>query len=137
MRVSASEPYVVEEYSACLNFPPWCKKLVTKIRNDIRTQNLVKARIVDKCCEGYTKDGNHCVPLCQDGCIYGTCISPNTCHCYGNYEGSRCDLCKYESNVKIMKPNKHFIVHLRLEWWIYMTVIHVTNRTNITTLNDY
>lgn len=62
-----------------------------------KTQNLVKTRPVENCCQGYTKNtvGDKCIPVCSEDCIHGTCIAPDTCQCETGYGGPYCDICKY------------------------------------------
>ncbi|XP_024880441.1 protein draper-like, partial [Temnothorax curvispinosus] len=55
--------------------------------------NVTKQRPVRECCKGYTETtkGDRCIPVCSEGCLYGTCIAPDVCECESGYRGSLCD----------------------------------------------
>jgi hypothetical protein len=39
-----------------------------------------------KCVDGYIMEANHCRPVCNQSCVFGTCIEPDVCECdFGEY----------------------------------------------------
>lgn len=54
-----------------------------------------------KCKQGYIIEGKQCKPVCNQGCMFGTCIEPNTCKCHFGYVGHNCSIqcdCNGHSN---------------------------------------
>jgi hypothetical protein len=54
------------------------------------------------CNKGYTLDTNNktCIPVCQGGCFYGSCVAPNTCKCHKGITGRYCHLTCGETYLK-------------------------------------
>ncbi|XP_062823192.1 multiple epidermal growth factor-like domains protein 8 [Anolis carolinensis] len=55
------------------------------------------------CKNGYTLDNatGLCRPVCEQGCVNGTCAEPNACHCHFGYVGRNCSVecqCNKHSN---------------------------------------
>lgn len=44
------------------------------------------------CAEGYLSDDDNgeCLPICTQGCVHGTCASPDDCKCDFGYVGTNC-----------------------------------------------
>ncbi|XP_067133716.1 multiple epidermal growth factor-like domains protein 8 [Centruroides vittatus] len=54
-----------------------------------------------KCKQGYVNDGKQCKPVCNQGCMFGTCVEPNKCKCHFGYVGHNCSIqcdCNGHSN---------------------------------------
>ncbi|KAL9700910.1 hypothetical protein quinque_004351 [Culex quinquefasciatus] len=52
-----------------------------------------KTELRSECCDGYAKNSRgECLPVCEGGCINGTCNAPNQCGCAEGYQlrGNRC-----------------------------------------------
>ncbi|KAK3860683.1 hypothetical protein Pcinc_033276 [Petrolisthes cinctipes] len=54
------------------------------------------------CAPGYnmTEEG-HCIPVCSQGCVYGSCVQPDNCTCNFGYVGHNCSIkcqCNGHSN---------------------------------------
>ena len=45
------------------------------------------------CASGFQGTGQECTPICEAGCVHGTCDAPNTCSCKKGWGGSACDMC--------------------------------------------
>ncbi|KAF2348657.1 Laminin EGF domain, partial [Trinorchestia longiramus] len=61
-----------------------------------------------RCAAGYNTslDGS-CVPLCEQGCLHGTCIEPNNCLCNFGYVGFNCSIkCKCNSHSDCRGPDR-------------------------------
>ncbi|XP_058808805.1 multiple epidermal growth factor-like domains protein 8 isoform X2 [Phymastichus coffea] len=68
------------------------------------------------CGEGYKTEMTHgyneygrktCVPMCTQGCVRGTCIEPNMCHCDFGYVGSNCSIqCQCNGHSDCAGPDK-------------------------------
>lgn len=55
---------------------------------------------VCECVTGYTGDGlAGCNPVCENGCLHGTCITPNNCTCDAGWQGETCSSCALGSSV--------------------------------------
>lgn len=57
---------------------------------------------------GYNEYGRKtCVPMCTQGCVRGTCIEPNVCHCDFGYVGSNCSIqCQCNGHSDCAGPDK-------------------------------
>lgn len=44
------------------------------------------------CADGYRAGEESCVPICSQGCYFGTCIHPNVCKCDFGYVGANCSI---------------------------------------------
>eukprot|EP00731_Ephydatia_muelleri_P029850 Em0021g373a len=45
-----------------------------------------------QCNDGYRMENGTCKPICNPPCQYNMpCVSPNTCHCEGRFNGTRCE----------------------------------------------
>ena len=53
---------------------------------------------VCRCHEGYTREGNVCVPMCRHKCINGFCSAPNHCECNRGYVKVTRNRCTYGCN---------------------------------------
>ena len=68
--------------------------------NEHHNCNSKSERCVDRpqgyecqCAEGYkTGFSNECIPVCEKGCIHGTCVEPNHCSCDFGYVGNNCSI---------------------------------------------
>ncbi|XP_007430507.1 multiple epidermal growth factor-like domains protein 8 [Python bivittatus] len=57
------------------------------------------------CKNGYTLDNvtGLCKPVCEQGCVNGTCVEPNACQCHFGYVGQNCSVecqCNKHSNCR-------------------------------------
>lgn len=111
VRVAENQPYQVKEYGWCFNVPPRCSKYKIKFRTVYKNQTLEKYRPVDDCCEGYKKDEKEeqCVPVCEDECVHGVCVAPNTCACNHGYGGPACDICEYTAYCPFQRDEIRFL----------------------------
>ncbi|XP_076035463.1 multiple EGF like domains 8 [Oratosquilla oratoria] len=57
-----------------------------------------------ECADGYNMtDTEQCTPICNQGCVFGTCIEPNKCKCHFGYVGKDCSIechCNGHSNCE-------------------------------------
>lgn len=59
------------------------------------------------CADGYRNLFETCSPICQQGCIYGTCIHPDVCKCDFGYVGHNCSIaCKCSGHSDCAGPNQ-------------------------------
>ncbi|TGZ51174.1 Multiple epidermal growth factor-like domains protein 10 [Temnothorax longispinosus] len=104
MKVSEKKPYTVRDIKACfiVIIPRWCTTYSLEYETVYKIQvgylirvyeNVIKQRPVKECCKGYTETtkGDRCIPVCSEGCLYGTCIASDVCKCESGYRGSLCD----------------------------------------------
>lgn len=65
-------------------------------------QVLVKEKPVEACCEGYTEttDKTHCIPVCSEDCVHGTCAAPDTCKCEDSWGGPLCNISESPSFIE-------------------------------------
>ncbi|XP_048476526.1 multiple epidermal growth factor-like domains protein 8 [Rhincodon typus] len=57
------------------------------------------------CRNGYMQDSGLglCKPVCEQGCVNGTCVQPNSCQCHFGYVGPNCSVqcqCNQHSNCE-------------------------------------
>uniref|UniRef100_T1JFI7 Multiple epidermal growth factor-like domains protein 8 n=1 Tax=Strigamia maritima TaxID=126957 RepID=T1JFI7_STRMM len=45
-----------------------------------------------RCRKGYINEGKVCKPICHQGCLHGTCVSPEECECYFGYVSKNCSI---------------------------------------------
>ncbi|KAG7161272.1 Multiple epidermal growth factor-like domains protein 8-like [Homarus americanus] len=60
------------------------------------------------CAPGYnmTENGD-CIPVCSQGCVFGTCIEPNNCTCNFSYVGTDCSIkCNCNGHANCEGPDK-------------------------------
>lgn len=62
------------------------------------------------CGDGYKMDavnGDKCMPVCQQGCVRGTCVDPNKCVCDFGYVGANCSIqCQCNGHSNCQGPDK-------------------------------
>lgn len=59
------------------------------------------------CAEGYKSVDGVCQPICNQGCLYGTCVHPNVCKCDFGYVGHNCSIaCKCSGHSDCAGPNQ-------------------------------
>lgn len=60
------------------------------------------------CAEGYnTRFDGECIPLCSQGCVYGTCVQPNHCSCNFGFVGTNCSIkCQCNGHSDCKGPDK-------------------------------
>ncbi|XP_075345479.1 multiple epidermal growth factor-like domains protein 8 isoform X1 [Mycteria americana] len=59
------------------------------------------------CKSGYTLDNatGLCRPVCEQGCVNGTCVEPNRCRCHFGYVGHNCSVqCQCNGHSKCLGP---------------------------------
>lgn len=83
-------------FTWCLAIPPRCEKYKTYEQTVYENETLIKKKIEEDCCDGYTKSNieDICIPVCSNGCLHGTCIEPEKCKCEVGYGGSACNICE-------------------------------------------
>ena len=73
-----------------------CVETETHYKEVPHISNETKIRMIDVCCEGFTKniDNDICVPVCSEPCQNdGICVAPNKCAlCAFGYEGDFCEI---------------------------------------------
>ncbi|KAH8324231.1 hypothetical protein KR074_001932 [Drosophila pseudoananassae] len=55
------------------------------------------------CAQGYREEHGTCMPVCSQGCVRGSCVSPDQCQCDFGYVGANCSiqcLCNGHSNCE-------------------------------------
>lgn len=65
-------------FRRCLNY-----RDVKKTRSEPKM--VEKIETIQKCCDGFTKHGDECLPFCSSNCNNGVCSAPNTCTCNSGY----------------------------------------------------
>ncbi|UYV69928.1 MEGF8 [Cordylochernes scorpioides] len=60
------------------------------------------------CKKGFTQDPSDvCVPVCRQGCRFGTCIAPNECKCHFGFVGKNCSvLCQCNRHSQCAGPER-------------------------------
>ncbi|KAG5668747.1 hypothetical protein PVAND_016674 [Polypedilum vanderplanki] len=59
------------------------------------------------CAEGFKIEGQKCTPICNQGCVFGTCIHPDKCQCDFGYVGSNCSIaCNCSGHSDCEGPDK-------------------------------
>ncbi|KAK7078722.1 Multiple epidermal growth factor-like domains protein 8 [Halocaridina rubra] len=60
------------------------------------------------CAPGYNMtEDEECIPLCTQGCLYGTCVEPNNCSCSFGYVGTNCSIkCQCNGHSDCAGPDK-------------------------------
>lgn len=62
------------------------------------------------CADGYKTSYDNeeiCVPICNQGCFYGTCVHPNVCKCDFGYVGANCSIaCKCSGHSDCAGPDQ-------------------------------
>lgn len=61
------------------------------------------------CAPGFTPIDSHCEPVCQQGCVHGTCAAPNDCQCDFGYVGSNCSI-----HCQVNKTKTHLLVEEKI-----------------------
>ncbi|XP_074991103.1 multiple epidermal growth factor-like domains protein 8 [Calonectris borealis] len=59
------------------------------------------------CKSGYTLDNatGLCRPVCEQGCLNGTCVEPNRCRCHFGYVGHNCSVqCQCNGHSQCLSP---------------------------------
>ena len=89
-------PYQEQYYAPCWSLKLRCVRYKTVMRTEIKEEQLDKQRLVLECCPGYTRGFNEstCQPVCQEQCVHGTCVRPDTCQCEEGFGGIDCSKCK-------------------------------------------
>lgn len=89
--------YVTTEYySTCCGWSwPSCWKRCTRSRRVTRTKLERRTKtiydVVQVCCAGYSQRNDQCpIPICNSGCLHGSCTAPNKCTCSAGWGGSDC-----------------------------------------------
>lgn len=60
-----------------------------------------------ECGDGYKLDAEKCIPVCQQGCVRGTCVNPNECVCDFGYVGANCSIqCQCNGHSNCVGPDK-------------------------------
>lgn len=114
---SAPLPEKVVKWLALSEGPPKWAYLVkppeNECDNDHHTCDEKHEECVDtlegfrcQCKSGYSSKDGQCKPICKQGCVNGTCISPDVCSCNFGYVGDNCSIpCKCNGHSNCPGPD--------------------------------
>ncbi|XP_023194177.1 multiple epidermal growth factor-like domains protein 10 isoform X1 [Xiphophorus maculatus] len=79
-------------YANCPDILKWfkCTTYREMYRTAYRRGEKIMYRIKSQCCPGFFEIGEMCAPHCEDSCVHGSCMAPNTCRCEPGWGGSNC-----------------------------------------------
>ncbi|XP_014881605.1 multiple epidermal growth factor-like domains protein 10 isoform X2 [Poecilia latipinna] len=79
-------------YTNCPDILKWfkCTRYREMYRTAYRRGEKIMYRIKSQCCPGFFEIGEMCAPHCEDSCVHGSCMAPNTCRCEPGWGGSNC-----------------------------------------------
>ncbi|XP_054880848.1 multiple epidermal growth factor-like domains protein 10 [Poeciliopsis prolifica] len=79
-------------YTNCPDILKWfkCTTYREMYRAAYRRGEKIMYRIKSQCCPGFFEIGEMCSPHCEDSCVHGSCMAPNTCRCEPGWGGSNC-----------------------------------------------
>ena len=129
-------PYQEQYYAPCWSLKLRCVRYKTVMRTEIKEEQLDKQRLVLECCPGYTRGFNEstCQPVCQEQCIHGTCVRPDTCQCEEGFGGIDCSKCKIFNlpSFLIYKPIIIQFVSLVAGVQVVCARVHVRTEPRVT-----
>ncbi|KAJ6646222.1 Epidermal growth factor-like protein [Pseudolycoriella hygida] len=73
--------------------PKPCVEYTNKIQQQVASRDVLKTRIVKKCCQGYRQEDSKCIPICSASCINGICTAPETCTCNKGFHKNDQQIC--------------------------------------------
>ncbi|XP_008422037.1 multiple epidermal growth factor-like domains protein 10 isoform X2 [Poecilia reticulata] len=79
-------------YTNCPDILKWfkCTTYREMYRTAYRRGEKIMYRIKSQCCPGFFEIGEMCAPHCEDSCVHGSCMAPNTCRCEPGWGGYNC-----------------------------------------------
>ncbi|KAK7909490.1 hypothetical protein WMY93_014174 [Mugilogobius chulae] len=89
---SYAHPYDQIYYTSCTDILNWfkCTRHRVSYKTAYRKGEKTMYRRKSQCCPGFYEDGEICAPFCEESCVHGRCMAPNTCQCEPGWGGSNC-----------------------------------------------